>query len=58
MSTGVISIGYSYVELPDLRGAFARAKNWFGGNLPEAPKVWDSGDRYTPVLAILDKFVF
>ncbi len=57
MNTGVIEVGPHFIELPDVGGAFNRAMTWFGGNLPEIPKVWDSGDRYTPILAILDRVI-
>lgn len=57
MYAGAIAVGPHYVVLPDLSDAFSKAKDFFGGNLPEIPKVWDSGDRYTPVLAFMDKFI-
>ncbi|MEM9469538.1 MAG: hypothetical protein AAF988_05190 [Pseudomonadota bacterium] len=56
MSAGVIEVGHHLINLRDVRSAFMRAVEWFGGNLPEIPKVWDSGDRYTPVMAALDNW--
>ena len=58
MSTSVIAVGHNYVELPDFSAAFARAKDWFGGDIPELSKIWNSGDYYTPAWHFVDAFVF
>lgn len=57
MSAGVIEVGHVILEAPDFRGAFTRAKDWFGGNLPEAQKVWGVSDYFTPVWHFADKFI-